>query len=132
MQIAHIAHATEGEEKRPDGCHQRPGARVDDVVVMMFLMRVGHVRAFSTFVALILVNALLTGIVVDATWWVALRVITGFCTAGTSMIIESWLNERATNESRGMIFSLYIAITLLGTYRIVTADLCASQCNPLQ
>ncbi|MBX9466343.1 MAG: MFS transporter [Rhizobium sp.] len=78
------------------------------------VMRVGHVRAFSTFVALILVNALLTGIVVDAYWWVALRVITGFCTAGTSMIIESWLNERATNESRGMIFSFYISITLIG------------------
>ncbi|MBC2772311.1 MFS transporter [Rhizobium sp. AQ_MP] len=83
-------------------------------VAPKLVMRVGHVRAFSTFVSLISVNALLTGIVVDATWWVALRVITGFCTAGTSMIIESWLNERATNESRGMIFSLYISITLIG------------------
>ena len=68
-------------------------------VAPKLVMRVGHVRAFSTFVSLISVNALLTGIVVDANWWVALRVITGFCTAGTSMIIESWLNERATNES---------------------------------
>jgi MFS family permease len=83
-------------------------------VAPKLVMRVGHVRAFCTFVSLISVNALLTGIVVDATWWVALRVITGFCTAGTSMIIESWLNERATNESRGMIFSLYISITLIG------------------
>ena len=83
-------------------------------VAPKLVMRVGHVRAFSTFVSLISVNALLTGIIVDATWWVALRVITGFCTAGTSMIIESWLNERATNESRGMIFSFYISITLIG------------------
>jgi len=83
-------------------------------VAPKLVMRVGHVRAFSTFVSLISVNALLTGIVVDANWWVALRVITGFCTAGTSMIIESWLNERATNESRGMIFSFYISITLIG------------------
>lgn len=78
------------------------------------VMRVGHVRAFSAFVSLISVTALLTGILVDAYWWVALRIITGFCTAGTSMIIESWLNERATNESRGMIFSFYISITLIG------------------
>lgn len=83
-------------------------------VAPKLVMRVGHVRAFSTFVSLISVNALLTGIIVDAHWWVALRVITGFCTAGTSMIIESWLNERATNESRGMIFSFYISITLIG------------------
>lgn len=76
--------------------------------------RTGHVRAFSGFAALLAIVALLTGILVDPIWWIALRAITGFSTAGTCMIIESWLNERATNESRGMIFSLYIAITLFG------------------
>ncbi|MCM2398537.1 MFS transporter [Rhizobium sp. S95] len=78
------------------------------------VMRVGHIRAFSAFVSLISLIALLTGIVVDDYWWVALRAVTGFCTAGTSMIIESWLNERATNETRGTIFSFYISITLIG------------------
>ena len=57
--------------------------------------------------------ALLTGMLVDPFWWIVLRAVTGFSIAGTSMIIESWLNERATNESRGLIFSLYIALTLL-------------------
>ncbi|PTM94386.1 MFS transporter [Mycoplana dimorpha] len=76
--------------------------------------RIGHVRAFSGFASLIAIIALLTGILVDPVWWVALRAVTGFSIAGTSMIIESWLNERATNESRGAIFSLYIAITLFG------------------
>jgi len=76
--------------------------------------RVGHVRAFSGFVSVIAIIALLTGLIIDSTWWVILRAVTGFCTAGTSMIIESWLNERATNESRGAIFSLYIGITLMG------------------
>ncbi len=77
--------------------------------------RVGHVRAFSGFISVLAINALVTGILVDDIWWVALRAITGFATAGTSMIIESWLNERATNKSRGMIFSLYIGITLIGS-----------------
>lgn len=76
--------------------------------------RIGHVRAFSVFTALIAIVSLLTGILIDPFWWLALRAVTGFSTAGTSMIIESWLNERATNESRGVIFSLYIAITLFG------------------
>lgn len=75
---------------------------------------VGHARAFSGFISLIAIIALLTGILVDPVWWIGLRAVTGFCTAGTSMIIESWLNERATNKSRGTIFSLYIAITLVG------------------
>lgn len=76
--------------------------------------RIGHVRAFSSFIAIIAIIALLTGIVVDSYVWVGLRALTGFCTAGTSMIIESWLNERATRENRGTIFSLYISITLIG------------------
>lgn len=76
--------------------------------------RIGHVRAFSGFASLIAIIALLTGILVNPIWWVTLRAVTGFSIAGTSMIIESWLNERATNESRGAIFSLYIAITLFG------------------
>ncbi|MCP8894218.1 MFS transporter [Shinella daejeonensis] len=77
--------------------------------------RIGHVRAFSGFASLIAIIALLTGILVDPYWWVVLRAVTGFSIAGISMIIESWLNERATNESRGAIFSFYIAITLVGT-----------------
>ncbi|MBT9369352.1 MFS transporter [Rhizobium sp. CSW-27] len=83
-------------------------------VAPLLVRRIGHVRAFSGFGAIICLNVLVTGIVVDDVAWLTLRAVTGFCTAGTSMIIESWLNERATNESRGAIFSLYIAITLLG------------------
>jgi MFS family permease len=78
------------------------------------VMRIGHVRAFSSFIAVIAIIALMTGIVVEQNSWVLLRALTGFCTAGTSMIIESWLNERASNESRGAIFSFYISVTLMG------------------
>lgn len=76
--------------------------------------RAGHVRAFASFCALACITVLMTGLITQDMSWIALRAVTGFCTAGTSMIIESWLNERATNESRGAIFSFYIAITLLG------------------
>jgi MFS family permease len=84
------------------------------LVAPKMVRRVGHVRAFSGFIAIIAIIALVSGIVIDPVWWVILRAVTGFSTAGTSMIIESWLNERASNESRGAIFSLYIGITLLG------------------
>lgn len=83
-------------------------------VAPLLVRRIGHVRAFSGFGAVICLNVLVTGIFVHDSAWLLLRAVTGFCTAGTSMIIESWLNERATNESRGAIFSLYISITLLG------------------
>ncbi|WP_417408339.1 MFS transporter [Hoeflea sp.] len=73
--------------------------------------RIGHVRAFSAFSATIAIIALLTGLLVDPVSWVLLRVVTGFSLAAAFMIIESWLNERATNETRGLIFSLYMTVT---------------------
>lgn len=90
------------------------GFVVGCLVAPKLVRRVGHVRAFSGFIAVIAMTALFTGILINSTAWVLLRAVTGFCVAGTSMIIESWLNERATNESRGSIFSLYIGITLIG------------------
>src|SRR3546814_11213871 len=38
--------------------------------------------------------------------------MTGFCFAALYMIIESWLNEKSTNETRGFVFSLYTIINL--------------------
>ncbi|MEM5474550.1 MFS transporter [Hoeflea sp. AS60] len=73
--------------------------------------RIGHVRAFSAFSATIAIIALLTGLLVDPISWILLRVVTGFSLAAAFMIIESWLNERATNETRGLIFSLYMTVT---------------------
>lgn len=76
--------------------------------------RIGHVRAFSAFCASIAIIALLTGLMIDPLAWIALRVITGFSLAAAFMIIESWLNERATNETRGLIFSLYMTVNYAG------------------
>ncbi|PRD53635.1 MFS transporter [Phyllobacterium myrsinacearum] len=72
--------------------------------------RVGHVRAFSAFAAIAAIVALMTGILVQATAWIALRALTGFAMAGAYMVIESWLNERATNANRGQIFGLYMVV----------------------
>ena len=40
--------------------------------------------------------------------------ISGFCYAGMFIVVESWLNGRATNETRGQIFSIYMIITMTG------------------
>lgn len=73
--------------------------------------RVGHVRAFGTFASSGAIIALLTGLIVEPTVWIVLRVFTGFVMAGAFMVIESWLNERATNENRGTVFGLYMMVT---------------------
>ncbi len=74
--------------------------------------RVGHIRTFAAMVslasALVLVHAM---VLVPVAWWLG-RAITGLCFAMLFMVIESWLNERSTNENRGRIFSIYTVINL--------------------
>ena len=73
--------------------------------------RVGHVRSFGALAASAAIIALLTGLVVHEYVWIVLRAFTGFAMAGAFMVIESWLNERATNENRGTVFGLYMMVT---------------------
>ncbi len=73
--------------------------------------RAGHVRAFGAFAASGAIIALLTGLFIHEVTWVILRAATGFTMAGAFMVIESWLNEKATNENRGTVFGLYMMVT---------------------
>ena len=71
--------------------------------------RVGHIRAFAAFAALLTASALLQALFVAPLPWLACRVVTGFCAAGELMVAESWLNACATNLNRGRIFSVYMS-----------------------
>jgi MFS family permease len=76
--------------------------------------RVGHIRAFACSAACAAIIILLHGIFVLPLVWILLRAASGFFIAGAFMILESWLNERSTNESRGTIFAVYLMISYLG------------------
>lgn len=74
------------------------------------IMRVGHIRAFAALVSLMSAAAILHPMVIDPVVWTLIRIISGFALAGFYMIVESWLNESATNENRGTVMSIYIVI----------------------
>ena len=76
--------------------------------------RVGHIRAFACSAAFASIIILLNGLFVIPLAWIVLRAGSGFFIAGAFMIIESWLNERVTNESRGTVFAIYMMVTYLG------------------
>ncbi len=76
------------------------------------VQRVGHVRVFAAMTALASATPLLHGLILSPWIWSMLRLITGFCFAVLYVVIESWLNERSTNENRGAIFSTYVFITM--------------------
>ena len=78
-----------------------------------FIKSVGHIRTFVALASVASASALAHSIIVDVTVWSILRAITGFCFAGLFMIIESWINERATNSTRGRILSVYRIVDLL-------------------
>ena len=76
------------------------------------VVRVGHIRSFTAFAAIASVSVLLHILIInEVTWWLA-RALSGLCFAGMQMVIESWLNDRATNASRGRILSFYTLINL--------------------
>jgi MFS family permease len=72
--------------------------------------RAKHIRAFAVF-AVFAVNATLLHIVLQSPLaWAILRAIIGYALAGLFTIVESWLNDKATKETRGRIFALYTMI----------------------
>lgn len=77
------------------------------------ILRAGHIRAFAALVALAVVVGLAYPLA-NAVWpWIAFRLINGFCIAGFYLVVESWLNDRASNEARGFVMSSYVMVIYL-------------------
>jgi len=75
---------------------------------------VGHVRTFAALASTASTAALVHAVFVDPWAWGAMRMVTGFCYAGLYVVAESWLNDRATNETRGTLLSVYMVVVLGG------------------
>ncbi|KQV37287.1 MFS transporter [Rhizobium sp. Root73] len=91
------------------------GFTISCIITPKFVLRVGHVRVFAALITLLSIAILMCGLVVDWRAWILFRAISGFAISGSYLVIESWLNERVTNENRGMLFSLYLITTMVGT-----------------
>ncbi len=72
------------------------------------VIRVGHIRSFAAFASLMSASALMHPIFVEGYAWMGFRMVAGFCMAGMIIVTESWLNESATNKTRGKILSIYM------------------------
>jgi MFS family permease len=76
------------------------------------IRRAGHVSVFAAMTAIASATPLLHGLWLNPWLWSLLRIISGFCFAVLYLVIESWLNERSTNDNRGAVFSAYILINM--------------------
>lgn len=72
--------------------------------------RVGHIRAFAVFGAIAAAAALIHPLHISVPGWMVLRLVLGFCIAGLTLIVESWINARATGETRGKLLATYMLL----------------------
>ncbi len=78
------------------------------------LRRTGHVRTFAVAAGIAATSALLQPVAVNEMAWILARGLFGFSAANLFMVLESWLNDRATNETRGRVFSSYLTVNFGG------------------
>jgi MFS family permease len=78
------------------------------------LMTVGHIRVFAGLAALASATALTYSLVIAPLAWGGLRFIFGLAMSGLYVTVESWLNERASNETRGRLLSVYMLVVTFG------------------
>lgn len=78
------------------------------------ISRVGHVRVFAALASFISATLILYPVIPIFWAWVLLRILIGFCFSGVYVTAESWLNNSATNNTRGQILSLYIIVQMAG------------------
>jgi MFS family permease len=70
----------------------------------------GHIRAFTVFAAMVTTAMLAHALWVAFVPWIVFRLFLGGSLAGLYMILESWVNDRASNANRGFVMSAYIMV----------------------
>ncbi|MBF9047381.1 MFS transporter [Rhodobacterales bacterium LSUCC0031] len=80
----------------------------------VFIAKVGHVRVFAALGSLISATLISYPVLTDPYAWMVLRVILGFSLSGVYVTAESWLNDAATNTTRGQSLSAYVLVQMFG------------------
>ena len=90
------------------------GIFLGSIIVPSILAGVGHVRVFGAMSAIASATVLTHIAFGHPILWALMRLASGFGFAGMYIVCESWLNDKATNETRGQLLSLYMIVNLGG------------------
>ena len=90
------------------------GGLIGCVIAGPVIRRVGHARAFSCSMALVLIAAFLVALGVNPILWVVARGIYGVAGNANFIIAQSWLNHAADNRWRGKAMSFFYMAYVLG------------------
>ncbi|MGB0866833.1 MAG: MFS transporter [Granulosicoccaceae bacterium] len=69
------------------------------------LKRAGHIRVFASAAALVAVSILACGLSADPILWGLMRLLNGFAISVALAVIDNWLSETATRETRGQLLA---------------------------
>ena len=86
------------------------GSRVAESLIS----QVGHIRVFAGLASMASTAVLIHALFIDPITWGLMRFVTGLCMAGLYVTEESWLNDLATNKTRGRLLSIYMVVTMGG------------------
>lgn len=90
------------------------GFLAGSVWIPRVLADVGHIRAFAALASLASAAFLLHGVFLQPAAWAVMRLVTGVCISGLTVVIESWLNGAADEGTRGQILSVYMVLLFGG------------------
>ena len=83
-------------------------------LVPKLVNRVGHIRVFGVMAALASASILVHPVAENSVVWLIMRICTGFAYVGMYIVSESWINDRATNKTRGALLSVYMIVQMIG------------------
>ena len=90
------------------------GGLLGCVLAGPLIRRVGHARAFSCSMALVILSALLISLGVHPIVWVLARGLYGVAGNINFIIAQSWLNHASENHWRGKAMSLFYMAYVIG------------------
>jgi MFS family permease len=90
------------------------GFLLGSLTIPRWLVTVGHIRVFAGLSSLAAATALTYALLITPIAWSGLRFVFGLCMSGLYVTVESWLNERASNETRGRLLSVYMLVVTIG------------------
>jgi len=90
------------------------GFLVGSLYTTRLINQVGYIRVFAALASLASTAVLIQIIFISPTFWLLMRLLSGFCFAGIYVVVESWLNARSDNQTRGQILSFYMFVSFAG------------------
>lgn len=91
------------------------GAIGSSIFSQKIISSAGHIRSFATFASIMIISFLSHAIIFDEILWIVLRFFAGFSFYAILIILESWLNEKSTQDNRGKIIAVYSTVFYLAT-----------------